>query len=110
MTVAWLGTLGLVNALLFMIVVWVSVGTIRGQMLDTVALYGNGLARRMVGGPLDAALEAISVGSIALILVVIAVVAVARRRFALGVMAAAAVAWPLGRLLPAYARSGSTPR
>jgi membrane-associated phospholipid phosphatase len=86
-----LGTLGFLNALLFVLVAWFSVRTIRGQMLDTVALYGNGLARRMVGGPLDAALEAISVGSIALILVVIAVVAVARRRLALGVMAAAAV-------------------
>jgi membrane-associated phospholipid phosphatase len=60
-------------------------------MLDTVALYGNGLGRARVGGPLDAALGAISVGSIAFILVTIAVVAVARRRAGLALTSAISV-------------------
>jgi membrane-associated phospholipid phosphatase len=82
----WLATM-----LLFAAVTWVSVRTIRGQSLDTVALYGNGLGRRMVEGPLDAALGAISVGSIAVVLIIIALVAAARRRVALAVMSAICV-------------------
>jgi len=89
--VAWLGVLGLVNVVLLSAVIWVCVRTIRGQMLDTVALYGNSLGRRTVDGPLDAALGAISTASLVAILVVIAVVAVLRRRIALAVTAAAVV-------------------
>lgn len=88
---AWLGTLWLVNVVLFGAVAWVSVRTIRGQMLDTVALYGNSFLRRTLDQPLDAALGAISTASVGLILVVILVVALARRRFTLAVMSAAIV-------------------
>lgn len=88
---AWLGTLWLVNVLLFGAVAWVSIRTIRGQMLDTVALYGNSFGRRTLDEPLDAALGAISTASVGLILVVILVVALARRRLALAVMSAAVV-------------------
>lgn len=91
MTVAWLGMLVLVNVVLFGTVAWVSVRTIRGQMLDTVALYGNSLGRRTLDDALDAALGAISVASLAVILVVILAVALARRRVTLAIMSAAAV-------------------
>jgi membrane-associated phospholipid phosphatase len=89
--VAWLGTLGIVNLVLLVILAWVSVSTIRGQRLDTVALYGNSLGRRTLDDPLDAALSLVSVVSLGLILVIILVVALARRRLALAVMSAAVV-------------------
>lgn len=88
---AWLGMLGLVNLVLFAAVAWVSVRTIRGQMLDTIALNGNSLGRRTLDDALDAALNAISVASLGLILVIILVVALARRRVALAVMSASVV-------------------
>ncbi len=88
---AWLGALWLVNVALFGVVTAASVSTIRGHMLDTVALYGNSLGRRTVDAPLDAALGAVSVGSIVLILVVIGAVALARRRLTLAVMSATVV-------------------
>lgn len=88
---AWLGTLGLVNLVLLIAVTWVSVLTIRGQMLDTVALNGNSLGRRTIDEALDAALGAISVASLAIIVIVILVVALARRRLTLALMSAAVV-------------------
>ena len=88
---AWLAGLGLVNVVLFVLVVEVFVGTIRGQMLDTIALEGNSFGRRTAAETLNAALQAISVVSVALILVTIAVVAVARRRYTLAVMSIAVV-------------------
>lgn len=91
LTVAWLGTLWLVNVVLFLLVTVVAVRTVRGQTLDTVALYGNSLGRRTIDGPLDAALGAISIASIALVLIVIGAVSLARRRLPLAVMAAAIV-------------------
>ncbi|MBX6750666.1 MAG: phosphatase PAP2 family protein [Micromonosporaceae bacterium] len=90
-TVAWLGTLWLANVVLFAAVARVSVRSIRGQMLDTVALYGNSFGRRTLDEPLDAALNAVSTASVGLILVAILVVALARRRLALAVMSAAIV-------------------
>jgi membrane-associated phospholipid phosphatase len=90
-TVAWLGTLWLVNVALLAAVASVSVRTIRGQMLDTVALYGNSLGRRTLDEPLDAALNAVSIGSIVLVLAAILMVALARRRVTLAVMSAAVV-------------------
>jgi membrane-associated phospholipid phosphatase len=89
--VAWLATLWLVNVTLFAVVAWVSVRTVRGQMLDTVALYGNSLGRRTLDEPLNAALGAISVASLGLILIIILGVALARRRVALAMMSAAVV-------------------
>ena len=88
---AWLGMLTLVSLGLFGAATWVSVRTIRGQMLDTVALYGNSLGRRTLDNALDAALNAISVASIGLVLVIILLVALARRRVALAVMSASVV-------------------
>jgi membrane-associated phospholipid phosphatase len=90
-TVAWLATLWLVNVLFFVALALLSVHTVRGHMLDTVALDGNSLGRRTVDGPLDAALGAISVASTVVVLVVIAVVAAVRRRIALAVMTAVVV-------------------
>lgn len=88
---AWLGTIGLVNIVLFGVLATVSVRSIRGQMLDTVALYGNSLGRRTLDEPLDAALGLVSVVSVGLILAIILGVALARRRLALAVMSAAVV-------------------
>jgi membrane-associated phospholipid phosphatase len=89
--VSWLGVLWVANVLLFIVVAATSVRTVRGQMLDTVALAGNSLGRRTVNAPLDAALGAISVASIGVILIVILVVALARRRLALALLSAAVV-------------------
>ncbi len=93
---AWLSLLGLLNVVLFGIVTWLSVRTVRGQLIDTVALYGNGLGRRTVDAPLDAALGAISTASLVVVLLVIAVVAVVRRRIALAVMSATVVVGAAG--------------
>src|SRR5690606_26670171 len=105
LTVAWLSFLGLLNVVLFAVLTWLSVHTVRGQLLDTVALYGNSLGRRTVDAPLDAALSAISTASLVLILVVIALVAIVRRRIALAVLSASVVvgaagtSWVLKRVL-----------
>lgn len=88
---AWLGTIGLVNIAAFVLLTGAAVRTIRGQMLDTVALSGNSLGRRTLDEPLDAALGLVSVVSVGLILAVILAVALARRRLALAVMSAAVV-------------------
>ena len=80
-TAAWLALLWLVNVALFLVVLHASVRTISGQMLDTVALYGNSLGRRTVDGPLDVALNAVSVASLVLVLVVVGAVAAVRRRY-----------------------------
>ncbi len=90
-TAAWLALLSLVNVGLLLVVWYASLRTITGQMLDTVALYGNSLGRRTVDAPLDGALNAISTVSLILVLIVIAVVAVVRRRFALAIMSAVVV-------------------
>ena len=88
---AWLTMLWLANVVLLIAVAWASVRTIRGQMLDTVALYGNSLGRRTLDDPLDVALNAVSVGSIVIILAAILVVALARRRVTLAIMSTAVV-------------------
>jgi membrane-associated phospholipid phosphatase len=90
-TVTWLAALWAANVVLFLVVLVASVGTIRGQMLDTIALYGNSLGRRTVDGPLDLALNAVSVASLVLILVAIAVVSLVRRRYSLAIMSAVIV-------------------
>ena len=79
-TAAWLALLWMVNVGLFLVLQYASVRTISGQMLDTVALYGNSLGRRTVDGPLDVALNAVSVVSLVLVLVVIGAVAALRQR------------------------------
>jgi membrane-associated phospholipid phosphatase len=90
-TVAWLALLSLVNVGLFLAVWYASLRTITGQMLDTVALSGNSLGRRTVDAPLDVALNAISTVSLILVLIMIGVVAVARRRYSLAIMSAVVV-------------------
>jgi membrane-associated phospholipid phosphatase len=91
MTAAWLALLWLVNVGLFLVVLVASLRTISGQMVDTVALYGNSLGRRTVDGPLDVALNAVSVVSLVLVLVVIGAVAAVRQRFSLAMMSAVVV-------------------
>jgi membrane-associated phospholipid phosphatase len=101
--VAWLGTLWLANVLLFVLLTGASVDTVRGQMLDTVALAGNSLGRRTVDAPLDATLGAISAASIGVILIIILVVALARRRLVLALMSAVVV---LGTTATTYLAKG----
>ncbi len=91
MTAAWLALLWMVNVGLFLVLQYASVRTISGQMLDTVALYGNSLGRRTVDGPLDVALNAVSVVSLVLVLVVIGTVAAVRKRYSLAIMSAVVV-------------------
>lgn len=95
-TVAWLGSLWLANVVLFSLVAHVSVRTITGQMLDTVALSGNSLGRRTVDAALDVALNAVSVVSLVVVLVAIAVVALARQRYSLAIMTAVIVIGSVG--------------
>jgi len=90
-TAAWLTLLWLLNVGLFLVLLYASLRTIRGQMLDTVALSGNSLGRRTVDGPLDVALNAVSVVSSVLVLVVIGAVAALRQRYSLAIMSAVVV-------------------
>jgi membrane-associated phospholipid phosphatase len=69
-----------------------SVGTVRGQMLDTLALWGNDTGRAELAGPLDTALNAVSVASLVLVLLMIGTIAVARHRYSLAIMAVVIVA------------------
>jgi membrane-associated phospholipid phosphatase len=86
-TAAWLAVLTAVNIVLFVLVAHASVQTIRGQMLDTIALAGNGLGRDNVAGPLNTALNAVSVVSLVVVLVTVGVIALLRRRYSLAIMA-----------------------
>jgi membrane-associated phospholipid phosphatase len=98
-TVAWLALLAAANAALLLLVMYVALGTIRGQMLDTVALSGNDLGRRTVDGPLNVALNAISVVSLAVVLIVVGLVALVRRRYGLAIMSVVLV---VGSALTTY--------
>jgi membrane-associated phospholipid phosphatase len=86
-TVAWLASLTLVNVIGCAIVWRYSLYTVRGQMLDTLALSGNDNGRDQVAGPLDSALNAISLASLVVVLGVIGAIAVARGRYSLAIMA-----------------------
>jgi membrane-associated phospholipid phosphatase len=90
-TAAWLTLLWLVNVGFFLVLLYASLRTISGQMLDTVALYGNSLGRRTVDAPLDVALNAVSTVSLVVVLIVIGAVAVMRRRYPLAIMSAVVV-------------------
>jgi membrane-associated phospholipid phosphatase len=91
-TVAWLAGLSMVNLVLLLLVVRYCVGTIRGQMLDTVALAGNGTGRARVDAPLNTALDAISVASVVMVLALVGLIALVRRRYSLAIMAVILVA------------------
>jgi len=91
-TAAWLAVLTSVNAGLLLVVVHYSLGTIRGQMLDTVALTGNWVGRDRFAVPLNSALNAVSVASLVLALVAIGLIALARRRYSLSIMGVVLVA------------------
>ena len=86
-TAAWLAALTAVNIVLFLLVSHASVQTIRGQMLDTIALAGRNLGRDSVGGPLNTALNAVSVVSLVVVLVAVGLIALVRRRYSLAIMA-----------------------
>jgi membrane-associated phospholipid phosphatase len=91
-TVAWLGALASANLLLFVLVYHYSVGTIRGQMLDTAALAGNSYGRDRFAQPLNSVLNAITVASLVIVVVTVGVIALARRRYSLAIMAMVMVA------------------
>jgi membrane-associated phospholipid phosphatase len=95
-TAAGLAVLTAVNVVLYLLVAHSSVQTIRGQMLDTVALAGNGLGRDNVAAPLNTALNAISVVSLVAVLVVVGLIALVRRRYSLAIMAVVLVVGSAG--------------
>jgi hypothetical protein len=86
-TAVWLGAVALVSGVLFAVLEHAAVHTIRGQLLDAVALTGNGLGRDQVAGPLDSALNAVSVVSVVVVLVTVGSIALVRRRYSLAIMA-----------------------
>lgn len=102
-TAAWLAVLTSVNAGLLLLVVHYSLGTIRGQMLDTVALTGNWVGRDRFGVPLNTALNAISVASLVIVLIVVGLIPLVRRRYSLAIMAVVLVA---GSALTTYLLKG----
>jgi membrane-associated phospholipid phosphatase len=91
-TTAWLAMLAIVNVTLFVLVAALSLGTIRGQMLDTIALAGNDIGQARVADPLNTALNFISVGSLILVLILVGAIALARKRYSLAIMAVVLVA------------------
>lgn len=98
-TAAWLAVLTAVNIVLFLLVAYASVRTIRGQMLDTIALAGNDLGRDDLAGPLNTALNAVSVVSLVVVLVVVGLIALLRRRYSLAIMAVVLVVGSAGTSL-----------
>lgn len=65
---------------------WFFVRTEHGQRLDTIALAGNSIGQDSVDGPANTVLNALSVASIAVAVVVIGVIALARGRVLLTVV------------------------
>lgn len=95
-TVAWLGLLTTVSLVLLVLLERASIRTIRGQMLDTVALAGNWVGRDSFATALDTALNAISSASLVIVLVVVGLIAIVRRRYSLAIMAVVLVAGSAG--------------
>ena len=103
-TVAWLTLLAATNGLLFALLYHYSLSTIRGQMLDTVALAGNGYGQERFASPLNSVLNAITLASMVIVLVTVGVIALARQRYALAITAVVMVAGSTAttRLLKAH--------
>ena len=91
-TAAWLAVLASVNLALLALVAYTAIFTIRGQMLDTAALSGNWLGRAAFGTTLNSALDAVSVASLVLVLLVVGWIALLRERYSLAIMAVVLVA------------------
>jgi membrane-associated phospholipid phosphatase len=91
-TASWLAVLAAINVALFAAVAYVSIHTIRGQMLDTVALSGSGYGQAAFGSTLNTALNAVSVASLVLVLLVVGWIALLRARYSLAIMAVVLVA------------------
>ncbi|ROR54989.1 PAP2 superfamily protein [Luteococcus japonicus] len=66
--------------------------TTRGQLLDSIAYLGAAIGQSHVADRLQRVLETVSVGAIALVMLLVALVAVLRRRWMLALEAAALVA------------------
>ncbi|BCB90327.1 phosphatase PAP2 family protein [Phytohabitans suffuscus] len=89
---AWLLVLGLVEAVCVVGLWWFFVRHERGQLLDTVALEGNAIGRDHVDGLANTVLNAVSLASVAVATIVVAVIALARGRVLLTVVVTAFVA------------------
>ncbi|WP_428983036.1 phosphatase PAP2 family protein [Phytohabitans maris] len=89
---AWLVLLGLVEAVSVAGLWWFFVRGARGQLLDTVALEGNAIGQDRVDGLANTVLNAISVASLAVAMVVAGVIALARGRVLLTLVVTAFVA------------------
>lgn len=83
----WLVLLTAAQVAAFLVVHRVFVTTMRGQRLDTAALTGNRIGRRHIEGLVDTVLDAVTVASVVIAVVVIGFIALARGRLALAALA-----------------------
>lgn len=84
---AWLLLVAAAQVMGFLVVHRTFVGSARGQRLDTVALTGNVIGRRHIEGLVDTVLDAVTVVSVLVAIVVIGFIALARGRLALAALA-----------------------
>lgn len=89
---AWLVVLGLAMAGGVALLWRFCVRSERGQLLDTVALEGNAIGQDRVDGLANTALNAVSLGSLGVATIVVAVIALARGRVLLTLVVTAFVA------------------
>lgn len=89
---AWLVVLGLAEAVAVALLWWFFVRGERGQLLDTVALAGNAIGQDRVDGLANTVLNAVSLTSLAVVMIAVAAIALARGRVLLTVVVAGFVA------------------
>jgi hypothetical protein len=89
---AWLMALGLAEAVAVVLLWRLFVRGERGQLLDTVALEGNAIGQDQVDGLASTVLNAVSLASLAVVTIAVAVIALARGRVLLTVVVVAFVA------------------
>lgn len=89
---AWLVVLGAAEVVGLVALMRFFVQTVHGQRLDWIALSGNEIGHRTVEGPVNTALNTISVVSLVAATVVIVFIAVIRRRIAVAVVSVMLIA------------------
>ena len=96
-TALWLGLAGLVQVGALVATYVVFVRTRTGQLMDAAALFGTGYGRARVDTLLEQVLGVVSVTSLLVVTVVIAGIALARRRPWLAAGRWRSWCWPMGR-------------
>jgi len=89
---AWLVVLTAAEVVGFVALTRFFVQTVHGQRLDWIALTGNEIGHRTVEGPVNTALNTISVVSLVVATVVVVFIAVIRRRIAVAVLSVLLIA------------------